>query len=86
MAGLGTGTYSVFLDRAAAYDRNPSKRNRKLELLDIQSTVETEFEDSFNIITAKYNKESVLYFRLVNIYSECSKQSEEKIRNYIFGK
>ena len=86
MAGLGTGMYSVFLDRAAAYDRNPSKRNRKLELLDIQSTVETEFEDSFNIITAKYNKESVLYFRLVNIYSECSKQSEEKIRNYIFGK
>lgn len=76
--------YFLFIERVSLYDNNPTNRSRKLVLLEIRDSVESDISHSVEKYLTAYKKLSVQYLRLLDVYSQQSSKFDLKIDSLIF--
>jgi len=86
MCRLGSKLFSEFLKRVEAYDKDPGLRSRKLVLIEIKEKCIEDFQDSSAAAASHYGVNSVMYLKLLELYSRCENKSDKKIDDYIYNK
>ena len=83
-AKLGEEIYLDFLKKMNEFDNNPTKRTRKLVLLDFKIMINDSIDNKSEIVLSKYSKGSIDYIKLNKIYYTHKMESIRKINAIIY--
>jgi hypothetical protein len=81
---MGDKIFSDFIEKVKTFDKEPSKRNRKLVLLDIKNECFKNINDSIHLHFLNFNKGSVVFYKLNNLFAIHSNYSRKKIDSLIY--
>ncbi|MEI7594138.1 MAG: serine/threonine-protein kinase [Bacteroidota bacterium] len=83
---LGDNLYRTFIKQVAEFDKNPSNRSRKLEIIDIKEKCIKETVLQLQKVMNKYELGSFVQVKLSDLYAKHSNYSESRIDSVIFKK
>lgn len=83
---MGDNIFSNFIEQVNEFDKNPTNKNRKLVLLNIQSHCNDNYNDSIENYLSKYEKGSLSFIKFYEMYSNHANNSNKKIDGLVFKK
>ena len=83
---IADNIYNNFVEGVKTFDNSKSNKNRKIALTELQAKCVQNSNDSVESYLSKFDKNSIIYNKLMQLYTTQSNNSVTKINNYIFNK